>query len=183
MEFEQLKKIPEQEWSEVSIRILSFVRKKYRNVLPRGLSEEDIIYAAIGDLLSGKRKYRPDLSLYENLRRIIRSNTCKDFKLLDNKKVKPMDEDCEEEAESSDFCEIPAEWEKGLIPLLEEDIKNDEELGLVCISIIDNGAVKPREISEDTGIPAERIYELKRKLGQRIGKIQDMLDKNREAGK
>ena len=52
------------------------------------------------------------------------------------------------------------------------EIDGNEELELVLISILEDGAKKPSEIAEDTDIPVKRVYELRRKLGDRLQKVQ-----------
>ena len=180
MELDHFKGISEQEWADAALHLLNYVKKRYAKVMLRGLDGEDFVYGAIDDLISGKRKYRSDLSLFENLKRTVTSNLCKSFRMLENKNVQPMGEDCDKVLEDLESCGIPTEWDKGFIPMLEKEIEDDDDLRLICISILDNGAVKSRDISKDTGIAVERVYELRRKLGDRIRKVQDMLAKREE---
>lgn len=172
MELAQLEKISEEEWDSAVLNVRHrFSRKFHKSMrLPEGNTIEDLIYAAIGDLIGGKRKYNEDQKLEDNLYWIVKSNLSKLFRSADhNKCVRSLDynEDVPE-----GIYELPMKIDRDwFLNEIELEIKGDEELELMFMAINDK-LTKPQEISAATGLPVQRIYELKRKFADRLKRVQ-----------
>jgi len=184
MTLEQLEKIPEEEWKLAASRLLQLLKRRYdeKACLPQGNSIEDVVYGAIADLIAGKRKYYIDQDLFWNLYWIARSNLNKLFRSADLGKRSTTiatDDENEEIVTPEKYCELPIVIDEvSFRQELEKEIAGDEDLGFVLISIFDDGATTPKEIADDTGLPIKRVYELKRKFGDKAKKVQQKLLKN-----
>ena len=134
-------------------------------------------------LLEGRRVYDSELDLEKNLKRTIESLIWNWKKksdrqpLLDhmsNLSDDGLEFDPIEAASDQSTMEISAvelkerrESQKLLLIDFKASIKGDAEL-TELFDACENGFTKPADIEELTGIPANRIYELKRKLQMKL---------------
>ncbi len=146
---------------------------------------EDFVLVAMAKLVDGTRTYREDLSLEDNLRRTIESDvndywkkTCRRLPLVDRTAAQaiasPSDPiDCLPDGYETDAPAEAAELrrrQREMLDALSAAVAGDEELSLVLMAY-EEGKYKPAEIMESTGIAADRVSEVKRKLNERAEKF------------
>ena len=152
-------------------------------LLAAGKSADDFVGDAFEALLEGRRVYDSELDLEKNLKRTIESLIWNWKKksdrqpLLDhmsNLSDDGLEFDPIEAASDQSTMEISAvelkerrESQKLLLIDFKASIKGDAEL-TELFDACENGFTKPADIEELTGIPANRIYELKRKLQMKL---------------
>ncbi len=188
MTFEELKKISEEEWSLASLAVLRFLKKRSGLTPERMVSEgktiEDIVCESIMDLITGKREFNPEKSLLDNLRLIAMSKFNWLFSSSDYRKRilgDPSDEE-HEMIVNEDHCQMDPYHSIDydfFLQELKKEIAEDEELGLVLMAIEDDGEKKSAKIGEITGIDVKRVYELRRKLGDKAQKVQRRILSNK----
>lgn len=188
MTLEELEKISETEWEQASLNVLISLQKRYNktacNMLAEGKTIEDIVCESIQDLITGKRKFNSEKNLLENLRLIARSKISWSFSSSDHKKriyVDPSDEEHEHMMEEGGWLrELPKEidYDFFLSELINE-VADDEELQLVLMAIWDDGETKSSRIAEITDFDIKRVYELRRKLGDKAKKVQRRILSNK----
>ena len=142
-----------------------------------GKTAEDFVEEAAAKLVKGTRTYRTDLTLEENLKRTIESdiydhrNKASSSLINDRtaaqaqeKPEDPMD-DLPDEGDPGTVAEKSeqADREKEMLTELMKSVEGDEELTLLLMAY-EERKYKPAEIEAATGIRAERVSELKRKL-------------------
>jgi len=156
----------------------------------RDRKPEDIAQEAMWLFLKGDRKWDPkrvpDLLYF--LRGVVNSIINHQSKYVYVRKTVSLNQTAEHEEDMDTSREDPLETIQSdaqrdsviegfiaqdgkkdaerLLILIKEEIGNDEELALLFLCL-EEGITKPREISNETDIPAERISELKRKLEQK----------------
>lgn len=181
MTLEELKKIPETEWEQASLAALRFLQRRYgltlNAMVSKGKTIEDIVYESISDLIAGKRKFNPEKNLCENLCLIAKSKSNCLFSSSDHKKCISVDLSDEEhthmEEKNQLFYESSPKIDNDLfLQKLNNEIANDEELEFMLMAIWDEGETKPSKIAEITGFDIKRVYELRRKLGDKARKVQ-----------
>jgi RNA polymerase sigma factor (sigma-70 family) len=147
------------------------------------MSADDFVIEAIEKLCDGTRKFNPSLSLETNLYGAIRSIIWANKKKAD-KGPQFFDQTNEQVEEGSPDpidaiadpnCLTPealeqARIERERLDAFAEEIETDEELSLVLMACRD-GVSKPAAIAAETGIPAQQVSELKRKLRQRLDRF------------
>ena len=166
-------------------------------LLAAGKSADEFVMEAVDALLNGPRQYDYELSLEQNLRRTIESSIWNWKKksdrqpLLDHRSV--LSEDGEEfdpitaaaDPRSAGTSEAEKNERRGHQKLLLEEfevsLQNDAELSAL-FDAYKSGFEKPAEIEELTGIPAARIYELKRKLVAKLNKFKSNHPSAKAAG-
>lgn len=151
--------------------------------LADGLSAHDFLDEAISRLLQGSRTLNSELELVANLKRIISSlvwswkkrsdrKPLRDISLLappDELGLEPLEKVADEQSygvtavEKAERLGAQRELLKGFC----DSIASDKELAEL-LEAYRAEYYKPREIAEITGIPAERVSELKRKLQDRF---------------
>lgn len=166
---------------EVGLRLLRHARwlaaTKYgwngeTRFLPLGKDPEDIVFEVVNDYLHDVRHFNPKHEMQVQLRRAVESKLWALYQRAEAHAV-PL------EPENNEYS--PREYAAGgLLPdaslmadldwkaffeLIREhpNVKGDEELELLLMAIED-GAEKAVQMSEATGIPVNRIYELQKKL-------------------
>lgn len=178
------KRLNEADWDSLVPRLLGHaianIYDPFR-LLPGGLSAEDIVHEAVAKVLNGERKWdpvrQPDLEAH--LKSIIDS-------MLSSKGLFGR-----KEWETVANVEDPAEWERFasrlpnlggtchdaevVLNALRESIRGDQEL-LDMLEAVLEGFDRPQEITELTGIPVKRVYELQRKLDRRRSDVLKKLE-------
>ncbi len=148
---------------------------------------DDLIEEAITKLWNGTRGYRSDLTLEVNIKRVVRSLVSNHFKKT---KSSPFvshigQEDPEKDADELDPIENIADptalskaaevaerrqLQQEFLTLLYQTVADDPNLGLLLMAFEDRKYL-PADIEATTGIPANRVSELKRKLETRAHKL------------
>lgn len=166
----------EEQAPEVYMRLRRYIgRMTSARGLPSGYGNADeIIHEAIRRFLGGTRRWKPEeLPLIPYLTGIVRSMLSEKKGLYQRERSKPLGnvaagvEPLPEVYESTLLSpeEANERWEA-----VKSIVKDDSE-ALTYIEAIRLG-LKPDEISAETGIPIERVYEIPRKL-KKLGPIID----------
>lgn len=162
-------------WDDLVPVLLSHARSHiydpYR-LLPGARSAEDVVHDAVCRVFSGERRWdpvaQPDLEAY--LKSVIDSmlSTNGLFGLTEWKSVVTLDDPEEWDRFESRFANLGGLCHdvEVVLTALCGSIRGDAELSAVLEAIV-AGFDKPGDIAELTGIPADRVYELLRKLKQR----------------
>lgn len=154
-----------------------------RQALAAGKSADDFVMEAFDALANGSRSYRDDLDLETNLRRTIESMVSNWKKksdrqpLVDHLLDPSGDEglgdpvDVAADTQTTEISEVELreriDHQKRLLGDFRASLEGDTELSGVYDALAAEFE-KPAEIEELTGIPAKRVYELKRKLKMRL---------------
>ena len=183
------------DWETMSLRLLDYADRLIRRCFWRGIpvtakagarlsvggwDADDFLQEAIDRLLNGQRLYRADLSLEQVLRGTIRSLVWSSNKsshrqpLLDvTHQIEGGDAcvgiDATDPAPAADgsllFRERVAQ-QRVLLRAFEESLDQPELKQLV--EALKRERYAPRDIEAATGIPAQRVSELKRQLRRRM---------------
>lgn len=144
-----------------------------------GRTAEDFVTISLQKIADGTRAFKPELSLLTLLKHIIESEVSNYWKKqakapqLHEPTSKYGDPEISNDIESLRNSEskcVSSERKGELNRLLDEfeqSIENDEELYLTCLCFKDE-IYKNALIEKQTGIPAIRISELKRKLRSKL---------------
>lgn len=154
-----------------------------RQSLAARKSADDFVMEAFDALTNGSRSYRDDLDLETNLRRTIESMVSNWKKKSDRQPlidhlldasgddilVDPVD--AAADAHTTEMSEVERKERSGhqkrLLGEFRASLEGDTELSGVYDALAAEFE-KPAEIEELTGIPAKRVYELKRKLRMKL---------------
>jgi hypothetical protein len=188
-----IKKFDAINWSEIMPRLIKYARSK-ESILTKVCSElrySDLLQEAIARVYGqGKNgKYRnwdsvkyPDLAIFlifimkEIVHREIATATtykkeqlCWDAVPGEERELSIENYDSVDKQHSSnpEYLIIEKESIERLSDRLEVISDEDEELGLVLLCIFD-GKTKSSQIAEETDLPIEKVYNLKRKLKRRL---------------
>jgi hypothetical protein len=188
-----IKKFDAINWSEIMPRLIKYARSK-ESILTKVGSElrySDLLQEAIARVYGqGKNgKYRnwdsvkyPDLAIFlifimkEIVHREIATATtykkeqlCWDAVPGEERELSIENYDSVDKQHSSnpEYLIIEKESIERLSDRLEVISDEDEELGLVLLCIFD-GKTKSSQIAEETDLPIEKVYNLKRKLKRRL---------------
>jgi hypothetical protein len=148
------------------------------------MSPDDFVMQAVQKLAKGVRAYRPELDLEGNLKGVIESDIDNHRKKSDRRGIidrtatqaaeNPADpmESIPDQRGEEDTLHVAEQrsHQRKLLELLTRSVAGDEELSYLLLAYED-GKYKPAEIETATGIPAERVYELKRKFTQHAEKL------------
>lgn len=184
MDSDVVKRLYEADWDMLVPKLVRHAKFNIYDpsrLLPGGQSAEDIVQEAVAKVISGERKWdpvkHPDLEAH--LKSIIDS-------MLSRKGLFGL-----KEWEAMANVDDPEEWERiaarcqnidGLahdaevfIAAMRDNMQGDAELNDLFDAVIE-GFDKPGDISELTGIPVERVYELRRKLERRRSDVLKKLE-------
>lgn len=146
---------------------------------------EDFITEALNKLVRGTRAYRADLTVYHNIRLIVKSDinnywkkTNRRLSLVDRTAAQAYENPIDPIESIPDTYETDSPQEavelrqrqRELLDGLSKSVADDDELSLVLMAYED-GKRKTAEIASETGIAANRVSELKRKLQDRADKF------------
>jgi hypothetical protein len=173
----ELELLRKADWDEISARLLHWVDiVASRRPLPCGFDSEEIVRLAVGKLWSEDRDWdsekHPDLLAH--LKWIVKSLLSNKglYALKDAQKVEftddpaTLDPPVESETDALGQDEQVLAWQA-----LEEEFVGDKEMQLY-LAMIRKGEDKPSRISELTGIPVARVYELPRKLDTHLPSVR-----------
>jgi len=145
-----------------------------------GFGADDVLQLAVERFLNGQRKYDHSVSLEKNLKGAMRSiiwsanKSCRRSRVSElpvgNDTVgHPLDHLAggTPSADVEIIAAEQAEIEKRKMAQFEQTLVGDTKLQQLA-DAYKNGTFKPRDVEKHTGIPAERVSELKRKFRQRI---------------
>ncbi len=148
-------------------------------LLAAGKSADDFVSDAFEAFLNGRRTYDEELDLERNLKRTIESLISNWKKKSDRQPLLDHNAGMSEDGIAFDPIQAASdpftgdysvaelnerrENQNHLLSDFKASLMDDEELSNL-FDACENDFTKPAEIEELTGIPAKRIYELKRKL-------------------
>ena len=165
-------------------RGLAMTGSKGGQVTINNHTADELVEDAIEALATGRRTYRPELPLAKNVKDVIWSLVRNHYEKALNSPVvghvvrEDEDEFLDPIENARDFT-IPAnpaeaderrQRQKEFHALLTQCIADDQELGLLLMAYEDQ-IYLPAKVEAVTGIPANRVTELKRKLEARAEKI------------
>jgi hypothetical protein len=155
-------------------------------LLAAGKSADDFVMEAIDALLNGPRKYNFELSLEKNLQRTIESTIWNWKKKADRQSLVDHEEIISDDGIKFDPIETAVDptttkisevqrlerstHQKLLLDEFEASMNENQDLSNL-IDAYKSGFTKPADIEQLTGIPAVRVYELKRKLATKLNKF------------
>lgn len=190
MEDSIAKTLNEADWVTMIPKLMTFAHKHMCNVLAdfehkpiiNGYDAKSLTQEAIKRTIAGSRKWNPDnVPLLEFIFGVIRSIVdCEmnkhcavefAYPLTDeNGRVSDPTENIPDDAPTPENvinARIIAESQKTFLESFIPTIEDDEELSDLILVLMD-GCTKDKEISAQTGIPAKRVSELKRKLRRKM---------------
>lgn len=154
-----------------------------RTSLPDGEMLEDLVIGAIEELWVSPEKIRNDIRITTQLANIVRrklSNLSKKsdaaVKRCDEVAFHRADDIALDDAIERDYdSRMDDLFEKAISLLrLHPKIKGKDEHELVLMAI-EEGAMKPRDISELTELPVKRVYQITREIESTYPSIAEML--------
>lgn len=179
MDKESLDQLRNQDWDAIFVRVLGTARimaTRYgwneNTSLPSGQMLEDLVVDAINELWESPDKIRHDIKITTQLANIVRRYLSNLSKLADSAvkrcgeaALDRADEIAIEDADERDYqTRIDDLFEKAMSLLrLHPKIKGKVEHELVLIAF-EEGALKPRDVSELTELPIERVYQIMREI-------------------
>lgn len=198
MQHQAIAAIDAADWEELTPRLQKYAHYQIVGLLCRGLpmagakgtnvtlnnqTADDLVEEALVALARGRRTYQPERSLEQNLCVVIWSLARNHYKRamlspMVNHLVREDEEDLDpiDQAADPTIPANPAEAserrrrQQEFCTLLLKSVEKDEELSLLLLAY-EEGKVLPADVEAETGIPAGRVSELKRKLETRADKI------------
>lgn len=189
------------DWKGIMPRLLSYADVLIRRCFWRGMrvsyepgakcsldgfGADDFVQEAIDRLLNGRRDYNFTVTLEQNLRGVVRSIIWSSNKSANRRPLaQPVEKSDADGGENdplnraADPSPAPDESlgnveaagaQKRLLADFERSISHDLELSSLVEAFKDE-CYLPRKIETLTGIPANRVSELRRKLGRKLEKF------------
>jgi len=188
------------DWDDIIIRVtyyaaFRFKRYGWRSNLPKGNSPADIALNAIGKVWDGTREWDPNKhpDLLKHLKWIVKSDIehlhsslehiktgrCPVVIKEDGTRVELSETACEHPHSIKERVLTPEEElivkqeqenDQKLLNELYDAVKGDEDLELLLL-YFEDGIDKPDRISAETGLDIKTVYNLKRKLLRKAGKM------------
>ena len=156
-----LRQLRNADWESISLRLLKFaIVLGGQSVIAKGMDSQDVVKDVITKTFSGERKWNPEIPLFIHLREAVRSSLSRKG-LYANKDHADRHPTPVQEME---LCEKSVE--NGLTDELlkmKRLIEFNKDLLNVFEAIL-NGALKPRDIAETTGLQPGIVSEYKRTL-------------------
>ncbi len=182
------------DWDEAAPRLLEFARRwaaglynwSAGTTLPNGMSVEDVVKDAVAAFARGERKFNPRFEIVVQLKGAIRSilwniHKRKGAGLTSSEEPAFFEAQLDEsldpavKAESEDFCRM-------FLESLARDrqVQNSAEL-LAIVNAFAGGAESVQELVEHTGLPAKRVYELRRQMREIAARVLRHLNRKEKA--
>lgn len=193
------------DWKEITPRLLAYADVLIRRCFWRGMrvsynpgakfsldgfGADDFVQEAVDRLLNGRRNYNFDVPLEQNLRGIVRSIIWSSNKSANRRPLTAAERQPDSDGDQNNaFDNAPdphpaadeslrkaeiGEAQRRLLVEFERSIGDDSELSSLVLALKDE-CYLPRQIETRTGIPANRVSELRRKLAR---KLQKFIEKN-----
>lgn len=184
MDDDAMSKLGAVDWDDAAPRLLVFARRwaaglynwSEGTALPNGMSIEDVVKDAVAAFARGERKFNPRFEVMVQLKGAIRSilwniHKRKGAGLTSSEEPAFFEAqldatlDPSAKAESEDFC-------RTFLDSLARDkqVQNSSEL-LAIVKAYEGGAESVEELVEQTGLPVQRIYELRRQMREIAAKV------------
>lgn len=184
MNDDAMSKLGAVDWDDAAPRLLEFARRWAAGVynweagtaLPNGMSIEDVAKDAVAAFARGERKFNPRFDVVVQLKGAIRSilwNIHKRKGVNLTSSEEPAFFEAQFDAalnpaaktESEDFC-------RTFLQSLAADkqVQNSPDL-LAIVKAYERGAESVEDLVEQTGLPVQRIYELRRQMREIAGKV------------
>lgn len=182
------------DWDEAAPRLLEFARRwaaglynwSAGTTLPNGMSVEDVVKDAVAAFARGERKFNPRFEIVVQLKGAIRSilwniHKRKAAGLTSSEEPAFFEAQLDEsldpavKVESEDFCRM-------FLESLARDrqVQNSAEL-LAIVNAFAGGAESVQELVEHTGLPAKRVYELRRQMREIAARVLRHLNRKGKA--
>lgn len=173
MNEKELNRLRGLDWEDVSARLMQAatvfaVRYGWgvASCLPGGKSLEDVVLEAIADIWSDPGRLNPSTDVLVQLRGIVRSKLWNLSQSRDDDVARSDDlsESVPVTANGSESVDTRDEFQRA-IELLQASpkVKGNEEMELVVLAM-SCGFMDIDELVRETGIPVERMYQLRREL-------------------
>lgn len=189
MEESVAKALNEADWEDMLPKLMAFSHRHMCFVLAdfehkpviNSHDPESVTQEAIRRTVEGSRQWDPGkINLLEYLFGVIRSiidcemkKHCKvDFAkpiLEDGRVSHPAEKTADNEPNPRDLTEavLIGERQRAFLDAFFPTIEDDDELSAILLALLE-GHIKPKDIFKQTGIPAARVSELKRKLRDKM---------------
>lgn len=194
MDDDAMSKLAAVDWDDAAPRLLEFARRWAAGLyswcegtsLPNGMSIEDVVKDAVAAFARGERTFNPRFETMVQLKGAIRSilwnihkrkatglTTSEDPGFFETQLDAALDPAAK--AESEDFCRAFLEGLAG-----DRQVGNSSEL-LAIVKAYERGAESVEELVEQTGLPVQRIYELRRQMREIAAKVLRKLSRKERA--
>lgn len=182
---ERLERLKEQDWPGIILRLTAHAAYKVERLrwqtgkkdLPRGMQVKDLAMEAIKMAWTGERKWNPEKQpdLLKHLKSIVDSLVSHLVESAEHTQRELPREELEQVFDPPDDKSADALDEliaADVISKVKNRIKGDEDLELV-LYCIEEGLSTPRDIAQTLGMPVDRVYKAKKKIGIILKKIQE----------
>jgi RNA polymerase sigma factor (sigma-70 family) len=147
--------------------------------LPEGAQAHDLLQEAVAALLSGDRTWPEGLELETVLRQVMRSLAANlrtsgagrevgEEKIREHKIPGGKSPNVVVEVQPDVEALRQAQEEREALEREMEAVTQDDEVAITIVRSVVQGARKPSEIAEDSGVPVEEIYQGIRRLKRRL---------------
>jgi hypothetical protein len=179
-----MNKLSAVDWDDAAPRLLAFARRwaaglyncSEGGALPNGMSIEDVVKDAVAAFASGERRFNPHFEIMVQLKGAIRSilwniHKRKAAGLTSSEEPAFLEAQLDEsldpaaKAESEDFCRMFLENLAG-----DKQVQKSPEL-LAIVKAYAGGAESVQELVEHVGLPAQRVYELRRQMREIAARV------------
>jgi hypothetical protein len=194
MDDDAMSKLGAVDWDDAAPRLLAFARRWAAGLynwcegtaLPNGMSIEDVVKDAVAAFARGERKFNPRFEIMVQLKGAIRSilwniHKRKAAGLTSSEEPAFFEAqldaalDPAAKAESEDFCRTFLESLAN-----DKQVQNSPEL-LAIVKAYEGSAESVEELVEQTGLPAQRIYELRRQMREIAARVLRKLSRKERA--
>ena len=194
MNDDAMSKLGAVDWDDAAPRLLEFARRwaaglyywEQGTALPNGMSIEDVVKDAVAAFARGERKFNPRFEVMVQLKGAIRSilwniHKRKGAGLTSSEEPAFFEArldatlDPAAKTESEDFCRV---FLQSLAA--DKQVQSHRDL-LAVVKAYENGAESVEELAEHTGLPVQRIYELRRQMREIAAKVLKKLSRKEQA--
>jgi DNA-directed RNA polymerase specialized sigma24 family protein len=169
MELSESQRLNEVNWHDVLPRLLLYTKsivKAYR--LEDIVSAEELTQNAVYALLSGRRRWPPDVSLLTALIAIVRSNISHQVYLkrdyIDTEKLEIL----ADETRGPYYKAEDNEFRKNILAL----VGNDKDLVRLVEIYLEDSYSRPKDIAEALGVSLDDVYNLRKRLRRRLSTMR-----------
>jgi len=169
----ELESLTQTEWEELYLRLRYFAYKYYSHLAKRGTILEDLIHDSIIYCCSAHRVRPQDVSIFNFICAVIRSNTSHYFE----KESRRAKLNSGRQSTKFSSSESMSEYENLRIDLLstmkrvEEEIKDDDELNIIHQSMINDPEIKPSEIADSHNLSIDKVKNARKRYIRLVKKL------------
>lgn len=189
MSLEALDELRQQDWGSIFPRLIRaaiVIAARYGwspdRVLPKGGTIDDLVSATVREMFEQPQRRRSDVPLLTQLIGIVRQKLWNLSQSKDAEVCRPGDLDpMEHRPQHEERCDDGDEFQRAITLLLEvPKVKENPDMNLM-VTAIGTGFFDPPEVARETGLPIERVYQLRRELNDIYPRIAAQL--NEKGGK